>query len=44
MICNDECNFDLRCPRQYTQYPTTCEEAKELLTGMRFFEGEGFVN
>lgn len=38
MICNDECNFDLRCPRQHTQYPTTCEKTKELLKGMELFE------
>lgn len=44
MICNDECNFDLRCPRQHTQYPTTCEKTKELLKGMELFESEGFVN
>jgi|GEM_PF-7014354 hypothetical protein len=44
MVCNDECNFDLRCPRQQTQYPTTCERAKELLSGMEFFEMKGFVN
>jgi hypothetical protein len=44
MICNDECNFDLRCPRQHTQYPTTCKKAEELLSGMKFFEMEGFVN
>lgn len=44
MICNDECNFDLRCPQQHTQYPTTCEQTKELLRGMVLFEMEGFVN
>ena len=44
MICNDECNFDLRCPRQHTQYPTTCEKTKALLKGMTLFESEGFVN
>lgn len=40
MICNDECNFDLRCPRQHTQYPTNCEETKALLQGMAVFESE----
>ncbi|MDP5121520.1 MAG: hypothetical protein NWQ46_07995 [Spirosomaceae bacterium] len=44
MICNDECNFDLRCPRQHTRYPTNCEQTKELLNGMELFEMEGFVN
>lgn len=44
MICNDECNFDLRCPRQHTQYPTNCEQTKTLLQGMELFELEQFVN
>ncbi len=44
MICNDECNFDLRCPRQHTQYPTTCEETKELLSGMELFKTDDSEN
>lgn len=37
MTCNDEGNFDLRCPRQHTYYPTTCEKTKELLNGMEVY-------
>lgn len=37
MRCNDECNFDLRCPRNYIHYPTTCDETKKLIEGLDIF-------
>lgn len=37
MQCNDEGNFDLRCPRNYTHYPTSCQELHFLVNELEVF-------